>query len=78
MAWNAPVTGWDGVRVCGTTGVVARDDSAAKNTVPRTHEDAACGAETNATERGGVSATVACNAVVVGRDAASAGWSMGW
>ena len=77
LAWNAVLTGRDGVPAGGTTGVTVRDSGAATNKVPRAHEEAGCGAATGAMEWGGVDATVACTVVVAGRDAASAGWSTG-
>ena len=70
LAWNAAVTGRDGIRAVGSPGVTARNGRVTTNKAPRDDEEAGFGAATGATEWGGVGATAACNTTAVGRDTA--------
>ena len=72
-AWNASVTWQDDVQEGGVTGVVTRDDRVATDKVPRVDEDTGCEAATDVLEWGGGCATLACNIIVRGSDAAPAG-----
>ena len=71
-------TSRDDVPAGGTTGVVARDNGLTTNEAPRAHEEASYGAAPGVTEWDGIGATVAYNAAVAGRDAASARYLIGW
>ena len=69
--------GRDGNSAGGTTGVAARNNGMSTNEAPRAPGEAGCGTVTGMTEWGGVGATAACKAKVVGQDIASTGGQRG-
>ena len=72
---GATILGWN---VSGTTGVAARDNWATTNEATRADEEVGCGVANDVMEWGGIDTTTACNAAVIGRDAAPVRCLIGW